>query len=91
MGRKKLLSRLAEFFDMDDRSIHHKKDELNLLLSRLKLKETELKESLKTESDQEVCENLSQKIDVVHSQRKKGIRMLKELKKDSGNNKSTAS
>ncbi len=83
MGRKKLLKRLTEFFDMNARDRNQKKEELNDLLSRLKLKETELKTALENESDEEQKISIAQKIDVVHSQRKKGVIMLKELHADS--------
>ncbi len=83
MGRKKLLHRLKEFFDMDARDREQRKDELNDLLSRLKLKELELKAELDTEQDEKIKSEITQKIDVVHTQRKKGVEMLKEIRNES--------
>jgi len=77
MGRKKLLKKLAEFFDMDARAAEQKKDEIKKLLKKLKAKEKELKKKLKKEVDDAKKEKLVRKIDVVHSQRKKGIKMRK--------------
>ena len=80
MGSKKLLKKLAVFFDMDARARQHRKKELNDLLGRLKQKEVELKAQLETVHSEDEISELQQKIDVVHSQRKKGIEMVKQLK-----------
>ncbi len=79
MGSKKLLKKLAEFFDLDARARQKRKDELNELLARLKSKEEELKLERELETDEEVARHLDKKIDLVHSQRKKGISLLKEI------------
>lgn len=83
MSRKKLLRRLKEFFDMDARDREQRKDELNDLLSRLKQKELELKALLDTEQDENIKSEIIQKIDVVHTQRKKGVKMLMEIRNES--------
>ena len=82
MGRKKLLKKLAEFFDMDVRDRDQRKGEINDLLSRLKQKEVELRNELDTETNEDRQKELEQKIDLVHSQRKKGISMVIELKNE---------
>ncbi len=79
MGSKKLLNKLADFFDMDARARKKRKDELNELLSRLKTKEEELKTERDLEIDEDQLRHLDKKIDLVHSQRKKGISLLKEI------------
>ncbi|MGB5397143.1 MAG: hypothetical protein WBN96_08345 [Gammaproteobacteria bacterium] len=83
MGRKKLLKKLKEYFDMDARDRVQKKDEMNDLLSRLKQKELELKAELEEEKDKKRKKELEQKIDVVHTQRKKGVQMLMDLRNES--------
>ncbi len=80
MGYKKLLSKLSDFLDMDARSRNQRKDELNDLLTRLKQKELKLKDELAGEDKKDQRGKISQKIDVVHTQRKKGVQMLKELR-----------
>ena len=80
MGRKKMLRKLKEFFDMDARDRAQREDELNDLLSRLKQKELELKSEHEHEKDKKKKKELAQKIDVVHTQRKKGVEMLVELR-----------
>lgn len=82
MGRKKLLKKLADFFDLDVRARQKRKDELNELLSRLKEKEGELKQEREFEMDVKEIKSLDKKIDLVHNQRKKGITMLKEIKEE---------
>jgi uncharacterized protein YyaL (SSP411 family) len=82
MGRKKLLKRLSDFFDMDVRAREQRKEELSELLTRLKQKEVSLKEELEQETTESAIKKLSQKIDVVHTQRKKGVKMLLELRND---------
>ena len=80
MGRKKLLQKLAEYFDMDARTRSQRKGEINRLLSRLKKKEHELKKKLKRETSRTKRRVLEQKIDLVHRQRKKGHDLIKELR-----------
>jgi len=82
MRRKKLLHRLKEFFDMDARDRAQQKDELNDLLSRLKQKEFELKAELDSAPDEKLKSEIVQKIDVVHTQRTKGVEMLMELRNE---------
>jgi hypothetical protein len=82
MGRKKLLRKLSEFFDMGARDRNQRKDEIKDLLSRLKRKEVGLKEQLDTEKNKDKQKALKQKINLVHSQRKKGISMANDLKKE---------
>ena len=55
---------------------------INDLLSRLKQKEVELRNELDTETNEDRQKELEQKIDLVHSQRKKGISMVIELKNE---------
>jgi predicted negative regulator of RcsB-dependent stress response len=80
MGRKKLLKKLSEFFDMDMRDRDKRKDELNELLLRLKQKELELKTELENEQDEQLRSVIAQNIDVVHTQRKKGVQMLMDIR-----------
>ena len=74
MGRKKLLIKLAKFFDLDIGIKDQRKEELQDLLMRLKQKEVSLKEEMHNEKNSDTKEKLSQKIDVVHTQRKKALR-----------------
>lgn len=64
---------------MDARARVQHKEDINELLTRLKQKENELKVELENTEDEAEINELNQKIDLVHSQRKKGIAMLKDL------------
>ncbi len=85
MGSKGLLKKLAEFFDMDIKARNQKKEEFQNLVSRLKKKEKKLKKALEEEKDDKLRDKLSQKLKLVHTQRKKGVSMLKELRDNSVN------
>jgi len=87
MGPKKLLKKLTEFFDMDIRDREKRKDELNELLSRLKQKELELKAELENVQDEQLRSVIAQNIDVVHTQRKKGVQMLKDIRGETNDSK----
>lgn len=80
MGSKKLLKKLAGFFDLDSSLNEKKKEEMGELLVRLKQKEVELKEKLELETNEGERKKLQQTIDLVHSQRKKGLGVLQELR-----------
>lgn len=83
MGYKKLLGKMTDFFSLDARERQKRKDELNQLLARLKTKEDELKADLERAEDEEQRVEIEKKINLVHSQRKKGVEMLKELMHES--------
>ena len=83
MGRKKLLKRLAEFFDLETRDRAKRREEMSEVLSRLKQKELELKQELDNEKDDKSRKQLQQKIDLVHSPRKKGVSALQDLSDNS--------
>jgi hypothetical protein len=79
MKTKKLLSRLTEFFNSDRRAQLSKLDTIKEVLKNLKKKEHKLKEELENETDPVVREKLETKLNVCHTQRKKGLAILKEL------------
>ncbi|MBL7004304.1 MAG: hypothetical protein ISR69_09790 [Gammaproteobacteria bacterium] len=82
MGRKKILSKLSEFFQLGLSEKQQKIEDLLKLLDNLKGKEKELIKRLEAEKDAEEIKSLKKKIDTVHTYRKKGIDMMKTLKKD---------
>ncbi len=80
MGSKSLLKKLSGFFDMDEKAKVKQRSELKELLARLKAKEADLQQKLEHEQDPERSSELAKKIDLVHTQRKKGVEMLQQLK-----------
>ncbi len=49
-------------------------------LKNLKEKEKYLKQKLITETDLEKCKELKRKVNILHTQRKKGLSLLKEMR-----------
>ena len=79
MKTKKLLSKIRAFFDSDLRDVQRQTDSLREVLDKLKKKETVLKSRLENEHDPKDRKKLEKKIILVHSQRKKGLDLLKSL------------
>jgi len=85
MKLKKLISQANEFLDSDQRKRKEKKKYLKNVLKKLRKYEDELCERLKTETDPEQIEKLNQKKTLAHTQRKKGVALLKTLQSDGEN------
>lgn len=54
---------------------------LKVILKELKKKKRSLKEKLENEKDKSKCLDIQRKLDVLSSQRKKGLNLIKKLKK----------
>lgn len=78
MKQKKLLEKLKIFFDSDAREREKQKSDVKDILKKLKKKEHHLKNKLEEEGDEEKRNRIQQKIDIVHAQRQKGIKIVKE-------------
>jgi len=88
VGKKKLLKKLQDFFDADQREKERHVGDIKRILKKLKEKERKL------QKDFEVCgtggqsEELKQELDIVYAQRMKGVKIVKEIKaKDKDKNK----
>ena len=79
MKTKKLLDKIRAFFDSDLRDVQREVDSLKEVLDKLKKKETALKARLEQEHDVKDRNKLEKKINLVHSQRKKGLELLRSL------------
>ncbi len=79
MKQKKLLDKLKTFFDSDAREREKQKSDIKDILKKLKKRERKLKEKLDAENKAEKRKRFQQEIDVVYAQRKKGIKLIKEL------------
>ena len=71
--------KIKAFFDSDLRDVQRQADSLRAVLDKLKQKESSLKSKLQTEHDVDVRAKLEKKLKLVHSQRKKGVLLLKSL------------
>ena len=78
MKQKKLLDKLRVFFDSDERERLNQKEDISIILKKLKKRERKLKEMLTTEGSEQARIRLQQDIDVIYAQRKKGVKILKE-------------
>lgn len=82
MKQKKLLEKLKNFFDADERERQEQKANIKEILRKLKKKERKLKQKLEEEKKEEKRMRIQQDIDVIYAQRNKGINLLKELKQE---------
>jgi hypothetical protein len=78
MKKKKLLKKLQDYFDMDERrKIAHQGD-LVEILKKLKEKERKIFLQFEKENDPVRKKSLKKELDIIYAQRKKGIKLLKE-------------
>ncbi len=74
-----MLDKLKSFFDLEDRERSKQKKDIKILLKKLKTRERKLKNKLDNEKKSEKRKRIQQEIDVIYAQRKKGIKLIKEL------------
>lgn len=80
MKTNRLLEKLMGFMNSERREQIAKYESIKRILKKLKKKENDLKEKLKNEQDKEVIKQLQKEMAVLHAQRKKGVKLRKELK-----------
>ncbi|MEH6470070.1 MAG: hypothetical protein V7752_02360 [Halopseudomonas sp.] len=91
MKTKKLINRIRAMFDADIRNNQQTQQSLNEVLEQLRLKEKKMLAELEREQNSARRDKLQLKIDLVHSQRKKGIALLRQAQTDAGERKPTDS
>lgn len=84
MNFRKLLDKLDYLLSSERRQRDLKKRKLKDLLGAMKSHERELGARFEITSDAEERAGLRLKKEILHEQRKKGVRLLRELKKDKG-------
>ncbi len=77
MKTRKLLDKLMSYLDGDARKRKQEREEIKAVLKKLKRREKKLKNQLDDLKDEEKRAALQKEIDIVHAQRKKGVRLLK--------------
>jgi len=80
MKLKKLLKKVEAFLDSSARSRKEKKSYVKRVLKKLRKYEHEIALQLQGETDEEIKEQLQKRIALSHAQRKKGVKLLHELK-----------
>jgi len=84
MKFNKLLKKLKLYLDADAEQLQQEDEGLSKVLKKLKKKEQALQSAIEKERDDEERELLEQELNIVHSQRKKGIGLLSEIRKKNG-------
>lgn len=80
MKRKKLLHKLADYLNLDQRTLKMKREKMKLILKQLREKERNLQQKAEHEKDEQKKSRLAKELDVLRAQRLKGISALKALK-----------
>lgn len=78
MKTRKLLERLVSYLDADARQRKKERDDIKAVLKKLKRREKKLKKQLEELEDEQKRGALQGEIDILHAQRKKGVKLLKE-------------
>jgi len=81
MKLKKLLKKLNAHIDKKKEQDMQAAEGLSKVLKKLKRKEQKLQKQLENESDADERELIEQELKIVHSQRKKGIQLLSDIRK----------
>ena len=79
MKRKKLLNKLAGFLDMQEHKQRKHREELKVLLKKLKKKKVELEGKMEAENDNRKRKRLCKELDIIKAQREKGLSALQDL------------
>ena len=77
MKTRKLLDKLVAYLDGDARKHKQERNDLKAVLKKLKRREKKLLNRLEDEKNSDHRKALKSEIDIVHAQRKKGVRLLK--------------
>jgi hypothetical protein len=80
MSINTLIEELKSYLISDSRQQLEKYDAIKNILKKLKKKENALKDKLKNTQDKDETEKLQKEFDILFVQRKKGIKLKKELK-----------
>ena len=82
MKIQKLLNKLKDILNADRQAQLEKYKSLKKVLKSLRTEKKGLEKKLSDTSDEEQRQELSSRLKVISMQRKKGIRLLKELKEE---------
>ena len=82
MKNQKMLSKLKDILNADRQAQLEKYKSLKKVLKALRAEKKGLEQRLSDTTDEEQRQELSSRLKVISMQRKKGIRLLKELKEE---------
>lgn len=81
MKIQRLLERAEAFLNADERRRKEKRKYLKQVINKLKKHEKKLISQRESESDQATRDKLKREITLAHAHRKKGLKLLKQLKR----------
>lgn len=81
MNKIKLLGRLQDFFNADEKKKREKAEEIKGVIKKLKVKQRKIKKMLEECQDEELKKALQLETDIITAQIDKGIGVLKDLRK----------
>ena len=79
MNKIKLLRRLQDFFDADEKNKREKSNEIKGVIKKLEAKQRKIKKMLADCRDDELTKALQLEVDIISAQINKGIDVLKNL------------
>ena len=82
MGTEKLLDKLSNLLDAKRRKQKKQLESLNMLLKKLKKRQEKHKKLLEAKQDAEGRKRIERTLKVIYTQRKKGIKLYKDLSKE---------
>ncbi|ABK44937.1 hypothetical protein Mmc1_2437 [Magnetococcus marinus MC-1] len=80
MGLKQVISWLSDFMDDDKKKQKAQRGELKEVLKTLRKKEKKLKSSLEARKSSKEKDEIQQKLDLIHAQRVKGVKLCRRIK-----------
>ena len=80
MKTPKLLKKTEEILSAKKSKQHEQKECLKEILDKLKKKKKKLQEKLETEENKKERDRIEKDLAIIHVQRKKGLKALKDLK-----------
>ena len=82
MGLKKMLNNLSDLLDPAVEKRKKTRKNIKTILKKLKAKENELKEKLASTDDERKRDRLQKELDIIHSQRMKGVNAIRSKEED---------
>lgn len=82
MNMQKMLDKLKDILSAERRAQLEEYDSLKKVLKALRAEKRKLAQKLESESDEVAREEIASRLRVVSKQRKKGLKVLKELKEE---------
>ncbi|HHH37972.1 MAG TPA: hypothetical protein ENK50_00125 [Sedimenticola sp.] len=81
MKTRKLIRKMREYLSADRKKQRKQVECMIELLKKLKHKERTLQQKLEHEKDEKKRQEIQNNLDIIFAQRRKGVAILKELKK----------